>query len=104
MREMTLRESRPLKVYRRCTCSAKHRTYRTLARCCWPGHVWIVGEGPFATVSYCQNRGVRYRTITVMLHPTEVQAREALAQIDTGGCGGGCVGNHALVRLVLPEP
>ena len=96
--------TRPLTTYRRCNCAVNHRSYRAMARCCWPHHASIEGEGPFASVSYCQSPSVPYRTITVLLHHKEDAARKALAEIDDSACGGGCIGNHALVRLTLKQP
>jgi hypothetical protein len=92
---------RPLRVYRRHNCERSHRSYVSLAKCIWPHHVWIDGDGPFASVAYCQTPSVRYRTISVLLHATEAQARESLRLIDEAACGGGCQRDHALVKLVL---
>src|SRR3954453_804375 len=66
-------------------CTAKHRTWKTRATCIWPWAHWIIGDGPYATLSRC-----RYRVTTVMLHRTEAAALGALALIDDYGCGGAC--------------
>lgn len=77
-------------------CTAAHRTYRTWARCLWPHAHWIIGDGPFATVSRC-----RYRVLTVQLHRSEQDARVALGFIDGSGCGGACQGRHDLVKIAV---
>jgi hypothetical protein len=76
-----------------------------MAQCVWERPIWVTGEGPYASVSYCQTPSYPERTITVMLHADEAAARRALEAIDSGACGGGCCGpiGHALVRLVLPS-
>lgn len=77
-------------------CTAQHRTFRTMAACIWPRAAWVLGNGPFASVSRCRGR------ITVQLHNDEQQARSALATIDSTACGGLCSRQHALVRIALP--
>jgi hypothetical protein len=84
-------------------CSARHRTYQAMAKCLWPRAVWVEGEGPYATVSYCQSPSYRGNSTSVMLHKTEAAAGKAMAAIDRFGCGGGCTENHRLLELVLPE-
>ena len=74
-----------------------HRKFSAVARCVWPKHLDIYGEGPYATVSYCPAGGYyRGSSITVELHATEEQARKAL---DGLVCGGGCRDQHELVYL-----
>lgn len=85
-------------------CERVHRRYAGLARCLWPEHEAIDGEGPFATVSYCQTPSIRHNTTTVLLWVSEDAARKAMAEIDDTGCGGGCRGHHALIRLYLQAP
>ncbi len=76
-------------------CSSKsHREWRTLGYCLWPRAVWVVGQGEWASVSYC-----RAGSTSVMFHPTEHDARQALEFIDHYACGGRCSRNHALVRI-----
>lgn len=86
-----------MKTYRQHGCTARHRTFRTLAGCIWPRAAWVLGNGPFATVSRC-------KATTVQLHTTEQAARGALVTIDSTGCGSLCCGpvGHELVHLVLP--
>lgn len=37
-----------VKTYRRHGCQAKHRTYKTVAKCIWPKATWVHGEGAYA--------------------------------------------------------
>jgi len=82
-----------VKIYRRHYCERRHRTYRTLAKCLWPRALWIVGEGPYATLAWCP------RGLTVELHRTREAAEEAKACIDVTGCGGLCQGRHEIIIL-----
>jgi hypothetical protein len=86
------------KVYRRRrhNCDAKHRMYRTLAKCMFQPErpAWVVGDGEYATLARC---GV----LTVALHETIEQAQHAMRWIDSHGCGGQCHRDHELVRLGL---
>ncbi|MBM7807652.1 hypothetical protein JOD57_003489 [Geodermatophilus bullaregiensis] len=68
------------------------RTWNDLARDVWPGASWVLGEGRFATVRNCG-------ATTVLLHPTEEQARAALRTMHAQGAGGRCQLRHALVEL-----
>jgi hypothetical protein len=66
--------------------------------------VWITGDGPYATVSYCRgNIRPRDPFISVMLHETEEAARKAMETIDRLGCGGGCDEYHRLYMLTDNE-
>jgi hypothetical protein len=93
-----------LDTERHATCGHKHRSYRAVAKCCWPSPYWILGEGPYATVSRCL-RVIWWNHITsrhtIMLHPTEDAAWTALAQINTTGCGQRCsgAGRHEIYVL-----
>lgn len=87
---------RDLKHYRLHNCSAKHRSFRTLAACVWRRTCWIRGTGPYATVAYC-------RSTSVQLHDTREEAEGSLAFINELACGGFCRKDHHLVKLVLPS-
>lgn len=84
----------PVITYRRHNCGSRHRTWSALKRCIWPRAEWVSGCNQWASVAYC-------RVTTVVLWPTEAQAREALDFIDSTGCGGACRGRngHALIKL-----
>jgi hypothetical protein len=82
-----------MKTYRYCYCESAHRTYRTLAsRCLWPRAAWVRGEGAYALLAHC-------RALTVTLHKTYTDAIDALAAIDSHGCGGRCTGEHEVIYL-----
>lgn len=81
-----------LVIYRRHNCTRRHRTHRTFAKCIWPRAVWISGNAPLAVIAYC-------RDTTITLHHDLESARDALAVIDSTGCGGRCSRHHKLVRL-----
>lgn len=87
-----------MKVYRRHQCNRRHRTYRTLAECIWPRAAPIIGEGEYATVSYCAH-GPHDRAVTVQLHATLDDANAAKEFIDRTGCGGRCTRQHEIIRL-----
>jgi hypothetical protein len=78
-------------------------SYRAVAEREWPEHVWITGNGPYATVSYCAGYDPPPEpgepVISVMLHATEDLARQALDLIDRISCGGGCTRRHGLYLL-----
>lgn len=85
-----------MKVYRwhgRPRCVIAHGTYAALAKCVWPRAATIIGEGPFASISYCR------RETTVHLYPTAQGARDAMRDIDRIGCGGLCIRKHDVVQL-----
>lgn len=84
-----------MKTYRKHNCTAKHHRYETFAKCIWRRAAWVTGEGPYVTVTHCT-------ALTVMLHPTIDDARQALKFIDDLGCGHACRKDHDLIRLVLP--
>jgi hypothetical protein len=58
---------------------------------------WIDGEGEFAVFAYC-------RALTVTRWPTLEEAVEAKRAIDGGGCGGGCVRLHFIIRFDASNP
>jgi hypothetical protein len=82
--------------YRRHNCAATHRTYNRMARCIWRRACWVSGEGRYATIAQCG-------PTTVMLHAQLNAAREALALINSSGCGGVCrgAGGHRLIELMM---
>lgn len=81
--------------YRRHNCDRRHRLYRAMANCIWPRAHWIIGEGPYASVSHC-------RGTTVELHQTAESAEKAKRTIDASACGGACSRRHKVIALVLP--
>lgn len=83
-----------MKTYRSHYCDARHRTYRTTAKCLWPRAYWIAGDGPYATTARC-----RPHVLTVELWPTREAAEAAMRAIGASGCGGACVRRHELIRL-----
>jgi hypothetical protein len=77
-------------------------TIAAVARCCWPKTVWVQGDGPFATVSRCVSARPRYAGyVSVQLHQTEADARDALDVIGRSGCGGVCSRDHEIYVLRL---
>lgn len=95
------RQSGAAVKYRRHRCDRRHRNFRALARCIWPRAAWIAGNGPFATVSRCPHGPSQRSMVTAVLHTTVEAARDSLAAIDGGGCGGQCTRQHKLVELVI---
>lgn len=83
-------------VYRRHNCSAKHRTFKTFAKCVWPRAEWVEGEGEYALVAYC---GVTTVTLWPQAGFAEASARKRM--IDSTGCGSDCSfgPQHKIVRL-----
>ncbi len=79
-------------VYKKHHCDAKHRAFKTFAKCVWPRAEWITGDGEWASVSYC-------RVTTVKLFETYEEAAQAKRLIDSDACGGDCWNNHKVVRL-----
>lgn len=59
--------------------------------------VWAVGEGGWASVSYCPPGP------TAVLHDTREKAEAAQAAIDRRGCGGRCKRRHQVERVRLAE-
>jgi len=59
----------------------------------WRRAIWIVGDGPWASVSRCP------RGTTVQLYGEEAEALRAKRVIDGSGCSGACVGRHEVVEL-----
>ena len=90
-----------MKVYRQHNCTKRHRTHFTMAKCVWRKALWVSGDGPFASVSYCPHMPYG-RAITVELHQTSEAAQQAKARIDDTHCGNRCQKDHELIELVLP--
>jgi hypothetical protein len=66
--------------------------YVAEARRRWPAAEWIIGDGPHASVAYCD-------VTTVMLFATPAEAQRAREFIDRLACGGACVRQHEIVNL-----
>lgn len=82
--------------YTRHRCTRRHRGYPTWARCTWNRAHWVLGDGPYASVSYC-------RGTTVVLHQELAKAQAAKVTIDAFGCGGACTRNHRVIQIELPD-
>lgn len=78
-------------------CHRAHRTHRALARCRWPGAVWIAGAGRYALVTYCGGP----REVAVSLWPTLDAARAAETALP--GCGHACRGPAGHEVVTLPD-
>lgn len=75
-------------------CRVRHRTHTTLAKCIYRYAVWVYGDGPYASLAYCNQ-------LSVELHPTLEGAQAAKQQIDRTGCGHACHRDHRIVYLDL---
>jgi len=78
--------------------------YVTIARRRWPNAAWIIGEGPYASVSSCHHYPDHEwdepcSCVTVMLFEDHAEAAEAKAFIDKLACGGCCTRDHKIVNL-----
>jgi hypothetical protein len=60
--------------------------------CSFEEAIWTHGEGEYATLAYC-------RELTIMRHATLDRAIESKRMIDGGGCGGGCMRMHVIIRI-----
>lgn len=69
------------------------KSYVSEARSRWPNAVWIIGNGPFASVSTCPPKP------SAMLFQSYAEADTARRFIDTTGCGGSCSSEHTVVEL-----
>ncbi len=67
------------------------------ARKKWPKAEWIIGDGPWASVSYCPGG------LTVMLFGTCAEAAKAKSVIDENGCSGTCQLDHKIEQLVVGQ-
>ncbi len=87
------------------TCGRQHLACEEVARCKWSPYLWISGDGPYATVSFCRawiydRPHDPYEPVTVIhLHATEEEARAALNFIGRIGCGRTCSRNHGIFVL-----
>jgi hypothetical protein len=70
----------------------EHPTVRA-ARRKWPKAIWIIGSGEYASVSLCRPG------TTVMLFETQAEADTAKDFINETGCGGGCRGDHVVIKI-----
>jgi hypothetical protein len=70
----------------------KASSHAAEARRRWPAAAWVIGDGPWASVAYCD-------TTTVMLFATQAEAERAQSFIDRLACGHACVREHELVEL-----
>ena len=77
-------------------CDRVHRTFQTLAECCWPHAAWVAGDGPWAVLAHCD-------MLSVTLCGTREAARAQRARIDEVPCCRDCDGRHEIVELVLPD-
>ena len=74
---------------------AKPNNYVRRARRKWPGAIWIIGDGPYASVSRCPPGE------TVMLFGTMAEAEMLKSFIDSTGCGESCRRDHHAVELTI---
>jgi hypothetical protein len=74
---------------------AKPDSYFRRARKKWPRAIWIIGDGPYASVSRCPPGD------TVMLFGTMAQAEALKSFIDSTGCCEGCRRDHLAVELKI---
>ena len=74
---------------------AKPNNYVRRARRKWPRAIWIVGDGPYASVSRCPPGE------TVMLFGTMAEAETLKNFIDSTGCCEGCRLDHLTVELKI---
>lgn len=58
----------------------------------WPDALWVIGRGPYASISRCNG------STTVQLYETEHDAQTAKRRIDRGACGSHCTRQHEVVR------
>ena len=66
--------------------------YVDTARRRWPAAEWIIGNGRYASVAYCD-------VTTVILFETQAEAEHAKAFIDRLACGHACLREHEIVNL-----
>ena len=75
--------------------SVKPDNYFQRARKKWPRAIWIIGDGPYASVSRCPPGE------TIMLFGTMAEAEALKSFIDTTGCCEGCRRDHVAVELTI---
>lgn len=69
------------------------KTYLQRAKKKWPHAEWIVGNGRFALLAYCD-------VLTITLWPTYEEAIKSKAFIDKAACGHACYKNHEIIDLI----
>jgi hypothetical protein len=72
---------------------AKPNKFVRRARKTWPRAIWIIGDGPYASVSRCPP------CEAVMLFGTMAEAEMLKSFIDSTGCGESCRRDHLAVEL-----
>ena len=72
---------------------AENADYVATARRRWPAAEWIIGDGRYASVAYCD------ATTTIMLFATPAEAECAEGFIDRLACGHACVREHEIADL-----
>lgn len=70
----------------------RQSAYVAQARRRWPAAEWIIGDGRYASVAYCD-------TTTIMLFGTRAEADRAKAFIDQLACGHTCRRKHEIADL-----
>jgi hypothetical protein len=74
---------------------AKLNYYARRARRKWPRAIWIIGDGPYASVSRCPPGD------TVMLFGSMAEAETLKSFIDSTGCCESCRRDHLTVELKI---
>jgi hypothetical protein len=69
--------------------------YVRAARKTWRRAIWVIGDGPYASVSRCPPGA------TVMLFGTMAEAEVVTGFIDSTGCGENCRRDHLTVELKI---
>jgi hypothetical protein len=73
--------------------NAKLNNYVRSARRKWPRAIWIIGDGPYASVSRCPPGE------TIMLLDTMAEAEMFKTFMDNTGCCEGCRRDHLTMEL-----
>jgi hypothetical protein len=84
---------RRLKTYRAHNCNRRHRTHNALMKCAFLRAHWVMGDGPYALIAWCD-------APTVRLCKTLQETEKAKATIDSVGCGhrcGPCRGHATII-------
>jgi hypothetical protein len=69
--------------------------YVGVARKTWPRAIWVIGDGPYASVSRCPPGD------TIMLFGTVNEAEMLKGFIDNTGCCQNCRRDHLVVELKI---
>jgi hypothetical protein len=72
--------------------TASPASYVAMARRHWPAAEWIIGQGRYASIAYCD-------VTTVMLFAAQAEAEHAKAFIDRIACGHACLREHEIADL-----